>query len=93
MLESSTDMNALLKDAKRQLNKEECAADMEGKYYAGAKDAKIKLRKEECVLGTEERHYAELRDVQIKFIREECARNMGQQSTSDAAVREVQIKL
>jgi hypothetical protein len=48
-------MNALLKDAKRQLNKEECAADMEGKDYAGAKDVHIKFRVEEFATGMGQR--------------------------------------
>jgi hypothetical protein len=42
-------MNALLKDAKRQLNKEECALGTgQRSNDAAMKDATIKLRKEEC---------------------------------------------
>jgi len=93
LLESSADMNALLKDAKRQLNKEDCAPDMEGKDYAGAKDAQIKLGEVECATGTgQSSNSAVAKGVQILLRMLECAGGMEQRS-KNAVAKDVQNKL
>jgi hypothetical protein len=78
----STGMNALLRDVKNELRKEECAKDMEQRpSNAQLRGVRTRFRKEKCVggMGLMKRpNHAAVKDVRTLFRKEECAGGMEQ---------------